>query len=326
MGIAQLTAGKIVKGRLNLEQFKHLGLLMTNSQSELVTDSAASGTAMATGYKTENKAISVASDGTPLKTIIEYAKDVNMATGLVVSSSITHATPAVFVAHVANRKNQTIIAEQIADSNIDVLFGGGWGYFVPNTTAGSFRHDDKNLLAKMAEETVVIKTEDEFNKLGNVDSVTGLFSRKGLAKAGERHPGLPALTRKAIEILSKNENGFFLMVEGSQIDWAGHDNNQDDIIAEVIDFDNTIGIGLDFAKHNPETLLIVTADHETGGFAIHDGSIKAKKITESDFTQTHHTAEMVPVFAFGPGASDFTGIGDNTKIGKILINYLKKVQ
>ena len=169
----------------------------------------------------------------------------------------------------------------------------------------------------------MIQTEEEFNRLGQVNSVVGLFADKHLPGADKRNPGLPGMTEKAIEILSKNKNGFFLMVEGSQIDWAGHDNNQDDIITEVIDFDNTIGVALNFAKKNPQTLLVVTADHETGGFAIHNGSIADKVVSESGFTWTHHTAEMVPVFAYGPGASDFTGIGDNTRIGKLLIKYLQ---
>ncbi|MCW8930809.1 MAG: alkaline phosphatase [Gammaproteobacteria bacterium] len=324
MGIAQITAGKIVKGRLNLEEFKHIGLVMTFSQNDMVTDSAAAGTAMATGYKTDNYTISMSSDGKPLKTVIEYAKDVNKATGLVASSSITHATPAVFAAHVDSRKKHTIIAEQIATSGIEVIFGGGWQYFVPNTTAGSKRADHKNLLADLAHSTQVIRTEEEFNNLGDVDSVVGLFSRGHLSKANKRKPGLPELTRKAIKILSKNDNGFFLMVEGSQIDWAGHDNNQDELIAEMIDFDDTIGVALDFAKIDSQTLILVTADHETGGFAIHDGSINAKKVTESEFTGSKHTAEMVPVFAYGPGASEFSGIGDNTKIGKTIIKYMKQ--
>ena len=326
MGITQITAGKIVKGRLNLEEFKHIGLLMTHSQDALVTDSGAAGTALATGYKTYNTAISVARDGTPLKTITEYAQEANKATGLVVSSSITHATPAVFSAHVDSRKKYSVIAEQITSSGIDVLFGGGWEFFVANTTPGSNRADHKDLLSELAKSMTVIQTAEEFEMLGDVDAVAGLFYKKHPPMADERNPGLPELTKKAIEILAKNKNGFFLMVEGSQIDWAGHDNNQDDVITEMIDFDDTIGIALDFAKKNPQTLVLVTSDHETGGFAIHDGSIKDKVVTESAFTRTHHTAEMVPVFAYGPGASDFTGIGDNTKIGKTIIKYLERLQ
>ena len=113
------------------------------------------------------------------------------------------------------------------------------------------------------------------------------------------------------------------MVEGSQIDWAGHENNQDGIIAEMIDFDNAVGVGLDFAKKDPQTLVVVTADHETGGFAIHDGSMNDKKVSASGFTSEKHTADMVPVFAYGPGSSAFAGIGDNTIIGRTIMHYLR---
>lgn len=323
MGLSQISAAKIVSGQLNVERFKHIGLLTTHSYSDLVTDSAASATAMATGYKTSNKMLSISADGKALKTVIEYAQENNKATGLVATSSITHATPAAFVAHVNSRKEHSLIAEQITQSGVDVLLGGGWGYFVPSTTADSKRWDNKNLLAQLALTTTVIQTEKELNSLGEVNSLVGLFSVQHLPKAAQRKPSLSRLTKKAIEILAKNNNGFFLMVEGSQIDWGGHENDQDYVISELMDLDKSIGIGLDFAESDQQTLVIVTADHETGGFAIHDGSLQDKQVTASEFTRTKHTATMVPVFAYGPGASDFSGIGDNTRIGKNIIRFLK---
>jgi len=326
MGVSQISAGKIVNGHLNMERFKYLGLLTTYSANKLVTDSAASATAMATGYKTNNKMLSLSPQGMPLKTIIEYAQDKHKGTGLVATSSITHATPAAFAVHINSRKKYLQIAEQITQSHIDVLLGGGWGYFVPSTTSGSKRWDTKNLWAQLAVKTRVIKTAQEFNNLGEVNSLVGLFSKKHMPKTAKRKPDLAAMTQKAIEILAKNKNGFFLMVEGSQIDWGGHAEEQDYVTSEVIDFDKAVGVALDFAQSNKNTLIIVTSDHETGGFAIHDGSIKDKKITESAFTHSHHTAAMVPVFAYGPKAADFTGIGDNTKIGKNIISYINSEQ
>jgi alkaline phosphatase len=321
MGIAQITAGKITKGQLNLEQFTHIGLLMTYSQDDLVTDSAAGGTAIATGFKTYNSAISVTAEGKPLKTIMEYAQELNKATGMVVTSSITHATPAVFVAHVDDREKQGMIAQQIARSHMTVLFGGGLGYFIPASNDDSLRQDEKNLLLDFP---LVIHTEAEFNRLGDVDSVVGLFAINALPKVKERKPSLSQMTQKAISILSKNKQGFVLMVESSQIDWGGHINDQDYIITEMQDFDEAVGIGLDFAKSNPQTLILVLSDHETGGFAIHDGSIENKTVTESSFTRTEHTAEMVPIFSYGRRAKDFTGIIDNTKVGQLLNNYLRQ--
>jgi alkaline phosphatase len=324
MGVSQITAGKIVKGHLNLEKFKVVGLLTTHSQNNLVTDSAAATTALATGYKTYNGAISVSQDGAPLKTIVEYAEEEGKTTGLVVSCSVTDATPAAFVAHVDSREKFSVIAEYITKSGIDVLFGGGWGYFVPKSTAGSKRMDEKNLIAEFERRMKVVRFTEEFQSLGNVESAAGFFAVQHPPKASDRKPRLSELTKKAIDILSKNRSGFFLMIEGSQIDWAGHGNNQDDIIAEMIDFDNAVGVGLDFAEKDPQTLVIVTADHETGGFAIHNGSVKDKKVSETGFTCNNHTATMVPVFAHGPGSSVFAGIGDNTIVGRTIIQYLQE--
>ncbi|WP_198265712.1 alkaline phosphatase [sulfur-oxidizing endosymbiont of Gigantopelta aegis] len=321
MGIAHISAGKIVKGQLNLEQFKHIGLLTTHSQDALVTDSAAAGTAIATGYKTINHFISVTKEGKPLKTIMEYAQEANKATGIVVTSSITHATPAAFMAHVDNRKKEALIAKQISESHMDVLFGGGRGYFIPGSKPTSLRNDEQDLLLNFP---LVISSEDEFNQLGDINSVVGLFAINELPKVNLRRPGLVQMTQKAISILAKNKQGFVLMVEGSQIDWGSHANEQDYLISEMLDFDEAVGVGLNFAKTNSQTLIIVLSDHETGGFAIHNGSLANKIVSESSFSRIEHTAEMVPIFSYGKGAKDFTGIIDNAKVGQILNGYLRQ--
>ena len=324
MGVSQITACKIVKGNLNLERCKALGLLTTHSQNSLITDSAAAGTAMATGHKTLNHAVSVSKDKKSLKTVLEYAEERQKSTGLVVACSITNATPAVFVAHVDSRKKKDVIAEQIVKSGIDVFFGGGLCYFLPRSTKGSERSDEKNLIIELEKRMKVVRSVKEFQNLGDVDSVAGFFALKHPPMVRERRPRLSELTRKAIEILSKNKKGFFLMVEGSLIDSGGHRNDQNCLISEMIDFDDTVGVGLDFAEQNKQTLVVVTSDHETGGFAIHNGSMKYKTITESRFTGNKHTAAMVPLFAYGPGSAAFSGIGDNTIVGRTLIEFLKE--
>ena len=324
MGLSQITAGKITKGNLNLEEFKTIGLMMTNSRSDLVTDSAAAGTALATGYKTYNGAISVSVNKKPLKTVVEYAEEKGKSTGLVTSCSVTHATPAVFFAHVKSRDEETLIAEQFVKSGVDLFFGGGWGYFVPESEKGSARDDEKNLLAELGKKMKVIKSADEFFKLKAEKRVVGFFASKHPPKASKRKPSLADLTSKAIKVLSQNKKGFFLMVEGSQIDWAGHRNNAKKIISETIDFDEAVGAGFDFAKKNQRTLILVTADHETGGFAIHDGSCSGKKVSKTGFTSRNHTATMVPLFAYGPGEENFGGILDNTTVGKKMIQFVKK--
>jgi len=323
MGISQITAGKIAKGYLNIERFKVIGLLTTHPQNTLITDSAAAATALATGYKTYNDAISVSKEGKPIKTIVEYAEENQITTGLVVTCSITHATPAAFIAHVDSREKQDIIAEQISQSGVDVLLGGGLGYFIPKSEVNSKRNDEKNLIAELQKRMTIVRSAKEFEKLGNIDTVAGFFATDHLPAATNRKLQLSDLTQKAIEILSRNKNGFFLMVEGSQIDWAGHDNNQDYLINEMLDFDNAVGVGLKYAEKDSQTLIIVTADHETAGFAVHDGSVKDKKVTKSGFTTKEHTASMVPVFAYGPGSSVFAGMADNTIVGRAMIEFVQ---
>ncbi len=325
MGISQISAAKIVKASLNLEQFPVSGLLSTHSADALITDSAAAGTALATGHKTNNGMISLLPNGKPIKTIIEYAIENNMATGIVVSSSITHATPAAFIAHIDNRKKHNEIAEQIVKSQVDLLFGGGRSYFLAKENSDSLRTDNKNLITELKKNRKVLQTEQDFLDFNSPESVIGLFALKHPGKAGIRKPSLTQLTKKAIAFLSTSDkDGFLLIVEGSQIDWAGHQNDHSYMLNEMLDFDDALGIGLKYAKQDPQTLIITTSDHETGGFAIHDGSFEKKQISPSTFASTHHTATMIPIFAYGPGSTIFSGIHDNTYVGKNLIEYMTK--
>lgn len=322
MGVAQISAGKIAQGRLNLERFSITGLVTTHSESNLVTESAAAATALATGHKTGNRAVAVAPDKKPLKTLFEHAQERGKSTGIVVTSSVTHATPAAFMAHTADRDNQADIAEQIVNGPTDVLIGGGWAYFIPESNAGSRRSDQKNLLNALENKMPVVLSFDKLPAGGEHQKLAALLAPVSLPKAAERNYTLAELTKAAIGILSKNRKGFVLLVEGSQIDWAAHDQNPGTIISEMIDFDGAIGTGLDFARQIRNTLIVVTADHETGGFAVHDGSIVNRQVTASGFTTTGHTATMVPIFACGPGSAAFSGIQDNARIGQTLIDLL----
>ena len=322
MGVAQITAAKIVQGKLNLERFAVMGLATTYSENNLITESAAASTALATGHKTDNRAIAVSADNEPLKTLFEYAQQQDKSTGMVVTSSVTDATPAAFVAHTADRGNQADIAEQIVNSGTDVLIGGGWSYFIPESNEGSRRKDKKNLLTTLESKMPVALSRDNLIPHAKQEKLAALLAPVGLPKAAERDYTLAELTGTAIGILSKNRHGFVLMVEGSQIDWAAHDQNPEEIISEMIDFDGAVGAGLDFARQNGNTLVVVTADHETGGFAIQDGSMETRQVTSSAFTTTGHTATMVPVFAYGPGSRIFSGIQDNARTGQSLIDLL----
>ena len=322
MGAAHITAGKIVQGTLNLERFPVTGMMTTHSENELVAESAAAATALATGHKTYNRAVSVSEDKKPLKTLFEYAEELGKSTGVVVTSSVTHATPAAFFAHVEDRRQQAEIAEQVLKSGLDVLIGGGWKYFIPESNEGSRRQDNKNLLKSLETRMPVVLSYDRFPGRGK--KLAALLAPDGLPKSADRDYSLAELTEVAIGILSKNRKGFVLLVEGSQIDWAAHDQDQDGLIVEMIDFDGAVGTGLDFAQKHGNTLILVTADHETGGFAVHDGSMKTKQVTSTGFTTTGHSAAMVPIFAFGPGSKQFSGIQDNARVGQNIISLLLK--
>jgi alkaline phosphatase len=301
-----------------------VGLVNTDSANQLVTESAAAATALATGYKTNNRAISVSVDKEPLKTLFEYAKELGKSIGVVVTKSVTHATPAAFMAHAEDRRQHADIAEQIVNSDIDVLIGGGWAYFVPTTNEGSERKDHKNLLSTLETRMPVVLADDKLAAHTETRKLAALLALKSLPKATDRDYSLTRLIQIAIHILSKNRNGFVLMVEGSQIDTAAHDHDQQYLIAELIDFDDAVGAGLDFAQKNRHTLILVTADHETGGLAVHDRSIKNRQVASTTFTTTGHTATMVPLFAYGPGSERFNGIQDNARVGQTLIELLLK--
>ncbi|MBN2072208.1 MAG: alkaline phosphatase [Candidatus Krumholzibacteriota bacterium] len=324
MGVSHITAAKTIRGTLHMERLRHCALVTTHPDSGFVTDSAASGTALSTGEKTLNGMVSVSPDGRKYKTLFEYASGMKKSTGLVVTSSVTHATPAVFVSHVKDRGDNCSIAEQIADSDIDILFGGGAAWFMPESVEGSMRRDEKDLIARLRERLDIALTPEEFRKLGDTRGAAALLTMGHSGTVSQREISLTQMTEKAIRILSRDPDGFILMVEGSQIDWEGHDNNLGGIISETIDFDDAVGAGVDFAADNGRTLVVVTADHETGGLALNDGSIDEKKITEASFSTDDHTGTMVALFATGPGSELFGGIIDNTSIGKILIGLTRK--
>ena len=313
MGLSQVSASQFYnKNATNFERFSTIGLIKTSSSSDLITDSAAGATAFASGVKTYNGAVGVTPDSLAIKTIVEQISQKGISTGLISTSAITHATPACFYAHVKSRRMQEDIATQLVNSEIDFFAGGGLKFF-------SARKDGEDLLTQLAENGFEVSTDNLPEKVS--DKKQGiLLSEKGMPTMLEgRDDFLPNATKLALESLSKNENGFFLMVEGSQIDWAGHDNDGDYLIAELLDFDKTMGVVLDFAKQNGETLVIVTADHETGGFtlAADDGDYNKIKPV---FSNDGHSATMVPVFAEGPGSENFGGIYENTAIYSKMIN------
>jgi alkaline phosphatase len=307
MGLTQITAGLYSNGnKLSLERMKHIGFIKTHSADKLITDSAAGATAFSCGVKTYNNAVGVDIDTVAKETIMESAKKKGMRTGIVVTSTITHATPGSFYAHQKTRKMHPEIALDILGGDVDWFIGGGKAFF-ENRADGRNLSDELRVLGYTIGYSLADLKAD-MDKAGVLAADTELVTI-----AQGRGDFLLKGSELAIQGLNKGDQGFFLLIEGSQIDWGGHANNSQYIIDEMIDFDNTIGKVLEFAEKDGNTLVIVTADHETGGYAINGGSLQEKTI-EGAFTTGHHTAAMVPVFAFGPGAEEFMGIYENTAI------------
>lgn len=247
------------------------GMYSTYSADSNITDSAAAGTAMSTGVKTNNGIIGLDPQGNPQQTILEASKDKEMSTGLVATSTITHATPAAFGAHVEDRNNETEIARQLIDNEIDVLLGGGKNNFLPESEGGN--QAEINVL-QQAEEQGYQLVENR-NQLLEADidldseNLLGLFADDALApemhRNTEEEPSLAEMTQTAIDTLKNDDDGFFLMVEGSQIDWAGHDNDAAWAMTDVGAFEAAVQEAIDFAKEDGNTLVVVGGDHETGG-------------------------------------------------------------
>jgi len=316
MGTAQVYAGYTAKkGIMNITGMPVTGFSVTYSASDYITDSGAGGTAISTGVKTNNASIGVDAKGQAVKTILEMAEQNGMATGLVATSAITHATPASFIAHTSNRSKYADIAFDFLKTDIDVFIGGGYNHFAR-------RSDSLNLIDSLKAKSYLVVRDLRDVDLPSTGRLAALLSDEHMPSIAKgRGNMLPDATDMALKLLKRNKKGFFIMIEGSQIDWCGHDNDSKGVVEEVVDFDNAVGKALQFAAKDGETLVIVTADHETGGYGITGGSV-ANGDVEGAFLSKDHTATMVPIFAFGPGAELFTGVQQNTDIFTKMVKLL----
>ena len=324
MGVAQVVAARIKTrgafGRLVMEQMPVTGFVNTCSADALITDSGAAGTALAAGVKTDNGMIGMSPDQKFRPTILEACKKRGMATGLVATSTITHATPASFASHVLGRNDEPEIATQMLGNRVNVLLGGGRQYFIPKSVTGSKRTDNRDLVKEAIKAGyAVARNETEMDESSG-EYLLGLF-QLGALEADSQEPSLAEMTRKAIESLSRNEKHFFLMVEGSQIDWACHGNDLDAMIGQVVGFDEAVKTALDFAARDSHTIVIVTADHETGGLGIVEGSLDGSNL-KAGWLSKDHTPVMVPLFAFGPGSEVFTGLHENAEIPILMAGFI----
>jgi len=315
MGVSEVSAGVTANGgHLFLDNFKYAGFSRTQSSDNYITDSAAGGTALSSGQKTYNGAIGVNPDTVAVKTILEMAEDKGLSTGLVSTSAITHATPASFIAHQGARGSYEDIAADFMKTDIDVFIGGGYKHFAQ-------RKDKRDLTKDLQTKGYqVLRNPEDIYKV-KTGKLAGLTADEHNDPIPKRTMSLPKSTETALNILSRNKKGFFIMIEGSQIDFGGHANSTIYVVNEMLDFDQTIGKALEFAAKDGETLIVVTADHETGGMALAGGNMKTGMVRGA-FTSGDHTAVMVPVFAYGPGAELFGGIQENTDIAKKIMQLL----
>jgi len=301
-------------------RFRHIGMARTSSADALVTQSPAAATALATGYKTYNMAVGVDADTVIRENIVELLSKHGYMTGVIATSSITDATPAGFYAHQPDRYMQHEIAMDLVHSELDFFAGGGIKYFLDSTGTDYF---------------IANGIDVNFTRLKKIRKPEP-GSRYGFLLGADRMPTmregrktfLKDAASIAMEFLSTGDAGYFLMVEGSQIDWAGHGNQVNYMIAEMNDFNQVVNSVLDLAESDGETLVIVTADHETGGFTLgaagENGYNADYSVITPTFATTNHSAALVPVFSFGPGAENFAGVYENTEIFHKLVSLLEK--
>lgn len=312
MGLTQISAAMYSNNnRLALAKFPVIGFHKSHAANELITDSAAGGTAIACGIKTNNGNIGTDENGLPTISILEELDSMNFSTGMIVTSTIVHATPAAFAAHRARREMYEEIALDYLDANVDLLIGGGRQYFQNREM------DDRDLINEFENKgyLVVDQLYTTMNKIKwPLDKNLLYFTadKQPLTVSGGRNY-LSFAVRQGVQYLEQKSNkGFFLLVEGSQIDWMNHANDGRGVVMETLDFDRAIWEAVQYANRKGNTLVLVTADHESGGMSIEADSRMNK--LKYGFTTNGHTAAMIPVFAYGPGANLFRGIYENTSI------------
>ncbi len=329
MGITQVYAAMTVqKGQLQMARCTHTGFVKTNSASSYVTDSAAGGTALACGQKVNNGVLGITPTGDSIKSLFDYARAIDLSTGFAVTCAVTHATPASFYAHQNSRDNTEAIAMDLALANVDFWIGGGLKSFTD-------RADKRNLKAELTGKDYMIIDDLSAFMAGTTEAQQQVKKGKPVKIGGllyEEHPPrlskgregyFPKAVSLAIDALDNDPDGFFLMVEASQIDWGGHLRSDSYVIEETVEFDQIIGQVLDYAEKDGNTLVIITADHETGGMTLPGGDLATGEV-KAEFTTFDHTGTLIPVFAYGPGAELFTGIMENTELNAKVHSLLAK--
>ncbi|EAQ64279.1 alkaline phosphatase [Marinomonas sp. MED121] len=328
---AKHAPSSIYKGRTtSLAQLAKEGVIgasLTNPSDAIVVDSACSATQLSTGIYTGSEVIGIDADGNHVETILEKAQRLGKATGLVSDTRLTHATPAAFAAHQPHRSLENEIAVDMLETGVDVMLSGGLRYFIPQSTNDkgavynqlndmtqgsvylkSKRKDERNLLLEAQDAGYDLAFNRSQLTAQSGDKLLGLFAYSGMADGTEHRikkdsaertqPSLKEMTEKALSVLEKDEDGFFLMVEGGQIDWAGHANDAGTMLNELVKFDEAVGSVYQWAAGRDDTLIIVTADHETGsfGFSYSSDNLPA---AETRSGKAFENRDYKPNFNFG---------------------------
>lgn len=303
------TAWAANRGKLWLENAQATGLSKTWAVKKLVTDSGSSGTSLATGVKTVYHAVGVDPEGKPLTSLVDVAKELGKDAGMAVTCRLWDATPCDFCCHNIDRDKEEELVGDYPTSGVDFVFGGGAQKFTN-------RKDGRDIFKELQKKGYhVSRTLDDFFAYDKNSRIFAVPYDKDTPLPDERGDLLARASMKGISLMNQNKNGFFMMIEGSQLDDYGHFNQLDLLMKETLDFDQTVGEVMKWAAKDGETLVVVTADHETGGLTLVNGN-KDEGRVECCFSTKDHSGAMVPVYAFGPGAENFTGIFENTDVFK----------
>lgn len=329
MGLAQVSALEIEGGYAPtaFDRAQRVALVATHSANNRVTDSAAAGTALSTGHKTDNAVLGLDPAGERLESVMALAAAQGMATGIAVTCFLQHATPAAFYAHVADRNEYAAITRDLLASGVDVLIGGGRKWLAEACEAGESYLDAFGRCG--------------YCVAGSLAAADTVHSGRLLVVAAEEHlpaaPGrgdfLPQAVVKATEVLANNAaergTGFLLLVEGSQIDMACHDNDTERMLAEMRDFERAVAAAMDFADRVPGTLVVVAADHETGGLSLPSGKedfTRSESGIEHRYGTKSHSGIRVPAYFYGAGAESFAAMMDNTELPRRIAAALELEQ
>ena len=318
MGLEQVSCAWVLNhGKLNLDNFPYVGLSRTYCTNELITDSGAGGTALAAGVKTGYSHVGTAADSTDVFSILVKAQQLGKKTGVSVTCHFADATPCDYCCHNEFRYNQEDLIADYVDCGVDYLTGGGLDWFTVNRT------DGRDITREMAAAGYTVALTEEELMAAELP-VIGLLAPDNLPVAMERGDLFRHNVARGLDLLSceGGENGFVMMIEGSCIDDWLHENQLDKAMEELLDFDRTIGDVLQWAAADGHTLVVVTADHNTGAITLQDGNLEEGQIGVH-FGSSSHNGIAVPVYAWGPGADQFTGIRENADWGQLMMTFVK---